>query len=126
MNLELFIPILCVSAVYRFFPVVRYHLGIGKLRFEPPKCAFPIIWAIVLLLLGYSWTLNAHKTSNYYYHALTTFLLCMWLIIHTYHKKRAHIVLLMAIYLIKYIMYINYPHKSVYALSPLMLWLILI
>ena len=126
MDIELFIPILCIYTVSRFFPVKNTHLGIGNLRFEPPKCVFPIIWAIVLLLFGYSWTLHVNNMSTYYYHALITVLLCVWLIINTYYKERAYLALLIPLYLIRYIMYINYPHKSVYALSPLMLWLIII
>ena len=124
MDIELFIPIICVYTVSRFFPISHIHLGTDNIRFDPPKWVYPIVWSILLLLLGYSWTLHSHKMFTYYYHALLTLLLCIWLIVHTHrNKKIPFMVILMSIYLTKYIIYKHYPHNSSYALSPLILWL---
>jgi len=122
MDLELFLPIICVYTVSRFFPVSQIHLGTDNIRFEGGKWT-SVVWSILLLLLGYSWTLHSHKMSTYYYHALLTLLLCIWLIVHNRNKKISLMVIFMSIYLTKYIIYKHYPHNTAYALSPLILWL---
>ena len=128
MDIELFIPIICVYTVSRFFPVSQIHLGADNIRFGGSKWVLPVVWSILLLLLGYSWTLHSYKMSTYYstyyYHALLTLLLCIWLIVHNHHNKKiSFTVTLMSIYLTKYIIYKHYPHNTAYALSPLILWL---
>lgn len=120
----IFIPIICIYFTAHFFPIKNYSQK--KIKFQPPAYIFPIVWPILLLLIGTSWFIN-YKQTNYY--IILTALLSSWMIIYTYSKLFAFINIIITILFVSYIIYKpqkNYLKKnkiSLLLLIPLFLWL---
>ena len=61
--LYLLLPMFSVYLVGAFYPL---GMETGKdIPFRPPGWVFGVVWPILLLLIGYSWTLRPGLTSYY-------------------------------------------------------------
>ena len=59
----LLLPMFCVYLAGSFYPVGK---EVGKdIPFRPPGWVFGVVWPVLLLLIGYSWTLRP-ELSNFY------------------------------------------------------------
>ena len=71
--LYLLLPIFSVYFVGLFYPIDKET---GKeIPFRPPSWVFGVVWPVLLLLLGYSWTLRPGLTN---YYLILTLLLSTW------------------------------------------------
>ena len=111
-------PIICVYFISIFYPV-KDNAG-KNISFRPPPYVFAIVWPILLLLLGYSWTLRPY--ISYLYIALTL-LLSSWLILFSLYKKTAFYELVLTLLFTIFILLYKYETLSSNLLIPLILWL---
>jgi len=112
----LLLPIISVYFISIFYPVKNNK----KVSFSPPPYVFAIVWPILLLLLGYSWTLRPY--ISYLYIALTL-LLSGWLILFSLYKKTAFYELVLTLLLSIFMLFYKYETLSSNLLIPLILWL---
>ena len=111
-------PIICVYFISIFYPVTD---NAGKnISFRPPPYVFAIVWPILLLLLGYSWTLRPNIS---YLYILLTILLSTWLILFSLSKKEAFYELIVTLLLSIFMLFYKYEILSSNLLIPLILWL---
>ena len=111
-------PIISVYLISMFYPVKN---NTGKnISFRPAPYIFAIVWPILLLLLGYSWTLRPNIS---YLYILLTLLLCVWLILFSLSKKQAFYELILTLLLSIFILFYKYETLSSILLIPLILWL---
>ena len=111
-------PIICVYFISIFYPVKDNTAK--KISFRPPPYIFAIVWPILLLLLGYSWTLRPNIS---YLYILLTLLLSTWLILFSLSKKEAFYELIVTLLLSIFILFYKYETVSSNLLIPLILWL---
>jgi benzodiazapine receptor len=116
MNLYFIFPIMSVYFISMFYPVKDTK----QVSFQPPRYIFAIMWPILLLLLGYSWTL---RTDISYLYFILTLLLCSWLILFSFSKKWAFYELLFTLLFTILIYRYRYDTVSSNLLVPLILWL---
>ena len=118
MQLSTIIPLIAVFAVSAVFPVTQ-KAG-ANVSFRPPPYVFAIVWPILLLLLGYSWSLRPALSLQY---AGLTFLLALWPVIFHYSPRLAfYEIILTACATIALTAY-DFDSLSSYLLIPLALWL---
>jgi tryptophan-rich sensory protein len=116
--LYLLLPMLSVYLVGVFYPIGR---EVGKdIPFRPPSWVFGVVWPILLILIGYSWTLRP-KLTNYY--LLLTLLLSTWSIFYANNRMFAFLNILATICLTVYLILHKFKKKSSYLLIPLVAWL---
>ena len=109
----LIIPLIAVFAVSTIFPVTQ-KAGIN-VSFRPPPYVFAIVWPILLLLLGYSWSLHPDLTLQY---AGLTFLLALWPFVFYYSPRLAFYEIILTAMATVFLIY-----QDAYLLIPLGLWL---
>ena len=114
-SIELIIPLIAVFAVSAFFPVSQ-RAGI-KVSFRPPPYVFAIVWPILLILLGYSWSLHPDLTLQY---AGLTFLLALWPVVFYYSPRLAFYEIILTALATAFLIF---QDLSSYLLIPLALWL---
>ena len=107
------IPLIAVFAVSAVFPVTQ-KAGIN-VSFRPPPYVFAIVWPILLLLLGYSWSLRPDLTLQY---AGLTFLLALWPAVFYYSPHLAFYEIILTAMATAFLIY-----QDSYLLIPLGLWL---
>jgi benzodiazapine receptor len=112
----LLLPIICVYLISMFYPVK----DTSNISFKPPSYIFGIVWPILLLLLGYSWTLRPNIS---YLYLILTLLLSLWLVLFSLAKNIAFYELLLTLILSIFICFYKYETLSSNLLIPLILWL---
>ena len=116
--LYLLLPMLSVYLVGAFYPVGKEA---GKdIPFRPPSWVFGVVWPILLILIGYSWTLRPGLTN---YYLLLTLLLSTWSIFYANNRMLAFFNILATISLTVYLILHKFKKKSSYLLIPLLAWL---
>lgn len=115
---SLLFPLFAVYIVSAYYPIGK---NAGKeVPFRPPAYVFGIVWPILLLLIGYSWTLRPNL-SKYYF--LLSILLAIWAIIYNNSRLFAFFEILAIIILTLFMIFYKFKKYSSYALIPLVLWL---
>ena len=111
-------PIISVYIVSIFYPVTK---NAGKeISFRPPPYVFAIVWPILLLLLGYSWTLRP-QLFNFY--LILTILIASWTILFNYSPLLSFYEIISTLLLTTFIIFYKFDKISSYLLIPLALWL---
>lgn len=116
--LYLLLPLFSVYLIGLLYPInkeVRKNIP-----FRPPKWVFGVVWPILLLLIGYSWTLRQGLTN---YYLLLTLLLSTWSIFYAKNRIFAFYNILVTIGLTVYLIFHKFKKKSSYLLVPLVVWL---
>jgi len=114
----LIFPIISVYFISLFYPVKK---NTGKnISFNPPPYIFAIVWPILLLLLGYSWTLRPNIS---YLYIVLTILLSLWLVLFSLSKRTAFYELIITLLLSIFMLFYKYETVSSLLLIPLILWL---
>ena len=111
------LPIISVYFTSIFYPV-RQDAG-KNISFRPPPYVFAIVWPILLLLLGYSWTLRPNISL---YYLILTLLLATWSIFFNYSKTLAFYNIIFTLILSIFIFFYKFNNTS-YLLLPLIGWL---
>ena len=111
-------PIISVYFISLFYPVKDNTAK--NISFRPPPYVFAIVWPVLLLLLGYSWTLRPNIS---YLYILLTILLSTWLILFSLSKKEAFYELIVTLLLSIFMLFYKYETLSSNLLIPLILWL---
>jgi|TARA_Y100000389_G_C17397612_1_gene483483 tryptophan-rich sensory protein len=116
--LYLLLPMFSVYLVGVFYPIGKEA---GKdIPFRPPSWVFGVVWPILLILIGYSWTLRPGLTN---YYLLLTLLLSTWSIFYANNRMFAFLNILATIGLTVYLILHKFKKKSSYLLIPLVAWL---
>ena len=116
--LYLLLPMFSVYLVGVFYPIGKEA---GKdIPFRPPSWVFGVVWPILLILIGYSWTLRPGLTN---YYLLLTLLLSTWSIFYANNRMFAFLNILATIALTLYLILHKFKKKSSYLLIPLVAWL---
>ena len=114
----LFLPMICVYLSGTFFPISEQSSKDIPLR--PPGWVFGVVWPILLLLIGYSWTLR--PKMSYYYFTLTL-LLSSWAFFYATNRLYAFLNILTTILFSIFLIFHKFNQKSSYLLLPLVAWL---
>ena len=114
----LFLPMICVYLSGAFFPISEQSSKDIPLR--PPGWVFGVVWPILLLLIGYSWTLI--PKMSYYYFTLTL-LLSSWAFFYATNRLFACLNILTTIFFSIFLIFHKFNQKSSYLLLPLVAWL---
>jgi tryptophan-rich sensory protein len=102
-----------------FYPVGK---EVGKnIPLRPPSWIFGVVWPILLILIGYSWTMRPELT---YYYLLLTLLLSSWSVFYANNRMYAFFNILTTISLTIYLILHKFKKKSSYLLIPLLGWLL--
>ena len=111
-------PLVSVYIVSLFFPVTK---NAGKtVAFRPPPYVFAIVWPILLILTGYSWTLRPTIAPLYF---ILSLFLASWSIVFTYSKHFAFFQILITLGIAVFLYFYKFNKRSSYLLIPLILWL---
>ena len=111
-------PLMSVYLVSLFFPVTK---NAGKnVAFRPPPYVFAIVWPILLLLIGYSWTLRPTIAPVYF---ILSLFLAVWSIIFNYSKRFAFLEIIITLGIALFLYFYKFKKLSSYLLIPLILWL---
>jgi len=113
-----FFPIIAVYIVSLVYPVGK-NAG-AQVSFRPPPYVFAIAWPILLLLMGYSWTLRP-ELSNLYF--ILTLLIAGWCVVYYYSIKLALAEIILTEIFTIYLILHKFDNLSSYLLVPLSLWL---
>ena len=114
----LFLPMICVYLSGAFFPIDEKSSKDIPLR--PPGWVFGVVWPILLLFVGYSWTLR--PKMSYYYFTLTL-LLSSWSFFYATNRLFAFLNILVTIFFSMFLIFYKFNQKSSYLLVPLVAWL---
>ena len=116
--LYLLLPILSVYSVGTFYPIEK---DAGKeVAYRPPGWVFGVVWPVLLLLIGKSWTL-APDLSKYY--IILTTLLASWSMFYANNRSLAFLNILTSIGITIYLILSKFKKKSSNLLIPLLAWL---
>ena len=116
--LYLLLPILSVYFVGSFYPIEK---DAGKeIAYRPPGWVFGVVWPVLLLLIGKSWTL-APDLSKYY--IILTTLLASWSMFYANNRSLAFLNILTSIGITIYLILSKFKKKSSNLLFPLLAWL---
>ncbi len=116
--LYLLLPILSVYSVGTFYPIEK---DAGKeVAYRPPGWVFGVVWPVLLLLIGKSWTL-APDLSKYY--IILTTLLASWSMFYANNRSLAFLNILTSIAITIYLILSKFKKKSSNLLIPLLAWL---
>jgi len=117
LSIELLIPLLTVFAASAIYPVSQ--TAGAQVSFRPPPYVFAIVWPVLLILLGYSWSLRPDLSLQY---AALTLLLALWPAIFYYSPRLAFCEIILTA-LATGILIFQGEGLSSYLLIPLELWL---
>lgn len=116
--LYLLLPILSVYSIGTFYPIEK---DAGKeVAYRPPGWVFGVVWPVLLLLIGKSWTL-APDLSKYY--IILTTLLASWSMFYANNRSLAFLNILTSIGITIYLILSKFKKKSSNLLIPLLVWL---
>lgn len=111
-------PIVSVYIVSSYFPVSK---SAGQnVSFRPPPYAFAIVWPILLLLLGYSWTLRQGLSLLYF---ILTVLISAWSPIFTFSAVSSLYQIIATTLFTIFLIFYKFDSLSSYLLIPLVVWL---
>ena len=113
----MFLPLLGVYITTFFNPMEKDN---NSSPYQPPGWVFGVIWPILLLLIGYSWTLRP-SLSNYYF--IQTLLLSSWVVFYNKNKRYGLVNILVTLCLTLFMIGYKFKKVSSYSLVPLALWL---
>ena len=93
---------------------------------RPPAIVFMIIWPILYILLGLSWS-NSNEKYHDISHSITTLLLTLWLITYACldQKKIGLYIIACSIASVVSSMCLHLDKLSVLLLTPLLAWLLI-
>ena len=114
----LFLPMIFVYLSVEFFPIDEKSSKDIPLR--PPVWVFSVVWPILLLFVGYSWTLR--PKMSYYYFTLTL-LLSSWSFFYATNRLFAFLNIIVTIFFTTFLIFYKFNEKSSYLLVPLVTWL---
>jgi tryptophan-rich sensory protein len=117
MQVSIIIPLVAVFGTSAFFPVSQ-KAG-GRVSFRPPPYVFAIVWPILLILLGYSWSLRPDLSLQY---AGLTLLVALWPVVFYYSPRLAFYEIILTALVTAYLIFQS-QELSTYLLIPLGLWL---
>jgi len=117
MNKYLLLPLFSVYIVTFFNPMKK---DINPSPYQPPGWIFGLVWPILLLLIGYSWTLRS-SLSNYYF--IQTLLLSSWVVFYNKNKLYGLVNILITLCLTLFMIGYKYKKMSSLLLVPLAAWL---
>ena len=117
LSIESIIPLIAVFAVSAVFPVSQ-KAG-GQVSFRPPPYVFAIVWPVLLILLGYSWSLRPDLSLQY---TALTLLLALWPAIFYYFPRLAIYEIILTALATGFLIFQGEGLSS-YLLIPLELWL---
>ena len=121
MKARFLLPLISVYTVGMFYPVKSNDRKDRKdIPYRPPGWVFGVVWPILLLLIGYSWSKRPALTR---YYVTLTVLLSSWMVIYTYNRSMAFMNIVTTIALTAYMISYKFEKKSSYALVPLLRWL---
>ena len=97
----------------------------SKLPQRPPAAVFPIVWAILYCLLGYSWTRARKDICTDVMHGVCVLLLSLWTLAYAcFGYKRVGLYTIAGIMSVTVCcMCLHEDKRSKIALSPLLAWL---
>ena len=116
--LYLLLPMFSVYFVGLLYPIDKEARK--EIAFRPPSWVFGVVWPVLLLLLGYSWTLRPNLSNSY---LILTLLLASWSIFYANNRTFAFLNILTTIGLTIYLIFYKFKKKSSYLLIPLLMWL---
>lgn len=125
LNIKFFLPIL---SGYLLSMLCKMSKNDGKeLPQRPPAYVFGIVWPILYLLLGYSWSKSGNQYLVNILHGICTLLLCMWIIVYSCMKKKKYGIYTIALTISVVIacMCLHRDKYSKIALIPLLAWLLI-
>lgn len=111
-------PIISVYVISLIYPVGS-NAG-AQVSFRPPSYVFAIAWPILLILMGYSWTLRP-ELSNLYF--MLTLLIAGWCVVYNYSIKLAFFEIVLTEIFTIFLIFYKFEQLSSYLLIPLALWL---
>ena len=124
MNTKFFLPLL---SGYILSMLCKISKNEGKeLLQRPPAIVFKIIWPILYLLLGYSWSKSGNQYELNMLHGICTFLLSIWIIVYSCMNKKKYGIYIIALSISVVIacMCLHIDKYSTIALIPLLAWLL--
>jgi len=97
-----------------------------EVSWRPPAKWFGIIWAILFVLLGLSWSLTDVNNNDIILYSLLTLTLGMWIYVYSCLdvKSAGPVPIFASIILIIIIMCLQENKISIYLLAPLLVWLV--
>jgi tryptophan-rich sensory protein len=114
-----FIPLISVYLCSLISPVTK---DAGKdISFRPPPYVFAIVWPILLLLLGYSWSLRQDIS---YLYIILTILLSVWTLLFNLSKKIALFEIIITLLLSIFLLFYKFNKVSSCLIIPLIVWLL--
>jgi benzodiazapine receptor len=119
--LRLFLPIVLN---YLVASVCTIRDNSPKTRYSPPGWVFGVVWPVLYLLIGYSWSLSSKMRNSDQLFVINIILLLSWLVSYgCYNRKDVAfvIIILLVIFSIVTIIY-TWKKGGVY-LVPYVLWL---
>ena len=111
-------PMISVYVVSVFYPVKK--TAGQNVSFRPPPYAFAIVWPILLLLVGYSWTLRQDLSPLYF---TLTVLISAWSGIFSSSTVMAFYEIIATTLFAIFLIFYKFDMLSSYLLIPLVLWL---
>jgi len=111
-------PMISVYVVSVLYPVKK--TSGEKVPFRPPPYVFAIVWPILLLLVGYSWTLRQDLSGLYF---TLTVLLSAWSGIFNSSTLMAFYEIIATTLFAIFLIFHKFDTVSSYLLVPLVLWL---
>ena len=119
---RLWAPIICGYVLSAICPMTNDD---GKdLPQRPPKFVFGVVWPILYLLVGYSWTKSKTDKKCDLTHAILTMFLCLWILSFScFRKKKVGLYILsVVVALTVCCMCLHEDRSSKIALTPLLAW----
>ena len=122
MNWRLWAPIVSCYVLSMLCPTLA---GEGKLLAQrPPAYVFGIVWPVLYMLAGYSWSTAQYDQETDIMHGVLILLLCLWIIMFSCmcKKKFGLYVLSLVVATVACCMCLHKNKMSKIALTPLLAW----
>ena len=119
---RLWVPIISGYALALQCPMTREEGA--TLAQSPPPHVFGIVWPILYLLLGFSWSNSRNDVTTDIMHGVLTTLLCLWILVFSCldQKKYGVYVLACVVATTACCMSLHTGKISKIALTPLLAW----
>ena len=111
-------PVFAVYIISIIYPVGK-NAGV-QVSFRPPPYVFAIAWPILLLLMGYSWTLRPDLSILYF---ILTLFIAGWCAVNYYSIKLAFGEIILTEIFTLFLIFYKFEEASSYLLVPLAMWL---
>ena len=119
---RLWMPLISGYALSTLCPIRSYESK--KLPQRPPAYVFGIVWPILYILLGTSWTHTRTDKESDFKHGLLTLFLCLWIVTFSCFKnKKFGMYILSCVFAIVICcMCLHKKRWAKIALTPLLAW----